>query len=118
MNRAFILLAVFAAADSAFAQSGARPLPPGTTALVEPPPLPPLPDVAEAELKPEVKVRKEGDSTITEYRIRGKLYMMRITPSHGRPYVLVDHQGDGTFSRQDNTLDSGVRVPQWVLLEF
>ena len=33
------------------------------------------------------------------------------------PYVLVDHKGDGQFARQDN-LDSGLRVPQWVLLEF
>jgi len=30
----------------------------------------------------------------------------------------VDHKGDGTFTKQDNTLDTGVRVPQWVLLEF
>ncbi len=43
--------------------------------------------------------------------------MMKVTPAHGRPYVLIDHKGDGQFARQDN-LDSGLRVPQWVLLEF
>ena len=43
--------------------------------------------------------------------------MMKVTPAHGRPYVLIDHRGDGQFARQDN-LDSGLRVPQWVLLEF
>ena len=53
-----------------------------------------------------------------EYRVRGKVYMQRVTPKHGRPYVLMDHKGDGTFTKQDNTLDNGVRVPQWVLLEF
>ena len=31
---------------------------------------------------------------------------------------LLHYKGDGTFVRQDNPLDSGVRVPQWVLLEF
>jgi hypothetical protein len=30
----------------------------------------------------------------------------------------MDHKGDGTFTKQDNTLDSGVRVPMWVLVEF
>jgi len=30
----------------------------------------------------------------------------------------MDHKGDGTFTKMDNTLDSGVRVPQWVLLEW
>ncbi|QJR13391.1 DUF2782 domain-containing protein [Usitatibacter palustris] len=118
MKRAFIFLVALTAAAGAFAQSGARPIPPGSTALIEPPPLPPLPDVAEPELKPQLTVRKEGDSTITEYRLHGKLYMMRVVPGHGRPYVMVDQKGDGTFSRQDHTLDSGVRVPQWVLVEF
>jgi hypothetical protein len=44
--------------------------------------------------------------------------MQRVTPKTGRPYVLMDNKGDGTFTKQDNTLDNGVRVPQWVLLDF
>jgi len=112
------LLATIALAFAlpAAAQSGARPLPPGSTPLEEPPPPPALTE-KDAALEPQVTIRKEGESTIQEYRIRGKLYMMRVTPSHGRAYVLIDHKGDGQFARQDN-LDSGVRVPQWVLLEF
>lgn len=102
---------------SALAQSGARPRPPGTAPLDEPPPPPPMVQTDPA-LEPQVTIRREGDRTIQEYRIRGKLYMQRVTPKHGRPYILMDHKGDGTFTRQDNTLDSGVRVPQWVLLEF
>ena len=47
-----------------------------------------------------------------------KLYMQRVTPRNGPAYLLIDHKGDGTFTRQDNTLDNGVRVPQWVLLRF
>lgn len=68
-------------------------------------------------LEPQVSVRTEGEQTIQEYRVGGKLFMMRVTPKHGRPYVMIDHKGDGQFVRQDN-LDSGVRVPQWVLVEF
>jgi hypothetical protein len=102
---------------AAMAQSGARPRPPGTVPLDEPPPPPPMVQTDPA-LEPQVTIRTEGDRTIQEYRIRGKLYMQRVTPAHGRPYILMDQKGDGTFTRQDNTLDAGVRVPQWVLLEF
>jgi len=35
-----------------------------------------------------------------------------VTPAHGKPYILMDHRGDGTFTKLDNTLDNGVRVPQ------
>jgi hypothetical protein len=101
----------------ATAQSPARPPPPGTTPLQELPPPPPMVDTDPA-LTPQVTTRTEGDQTIQEYRVKGKLYMQRVTPKNGRPYVLMDHKGDGSFTKQDNTLDSGVRVPQWVLLEF
>ncbi len=99
------------------AQTGARPRPAGTTPLDEPPPPPPMIQTDPA-LEPQVTVRTEGEQTIQEYRIKGKLYMQRITPKHGPAYILMDHRGDGTFSKLDHTIDSQVRVPQWVLLEF
>ena len=116
-----VLLA--AASAMAFAQSTERSKPPGTRPLEELPPPPALPpaqpgDDARDALQPQVTTRKEGPNTIEEYRLRGKLYMMRVTPEHGHAYVLMDHKGDGTFMRQDNPLDQGIRVPQWVLLEF
>jgi hypothetical protein len=100
----------------AAAQSAARPRPPGTTPLEEPPP-PPLVEAGPGR-EPQVTVRTEGEQTIQEYRVNGKLFMQRVTPKNGRPYILMDNKGDGTFMRQDNPLDTGVRVPQWVLLEF
>lgn len=108
-------LALFLAAG-AFAQSTARPRPPGTTPLEEPPP-PPAIKESDPALEPQVNIRREGESTVSEYRVKGKLYMMKVTPANGPAYVLIDHKGDGQFARQDN-LDSGLRVPQWVLLEF
>jgi hypothetical protein len=97
------------------AQSTERARPPGTMPLNEAPPPPAMTDPA---LEPDVTTRTEGDQTIQEYRVKSKLYMQRVTPKGGKPYILMDHKGDGTFSKQDNTLDNGVRVPQWVLLEF
>ena len=115
-----ILLATILAlaAATALAQSTARPRPPGTTALEAPPPMPAASELDPAiESRAEITTRTEGGQTIQEYRVKGKLFMMRVTPKHGRPYVMIDHKGDGQFARADS-LDSGVRVPQWVLLEF
>lgn len=117
---AAVLLAAFAALAAApvAAQSTERPKPPGTAPLEEVPPPPPMTGTGPDEPEPQVSTRKQGDETIQEYRLNGKLYMMRVTPKHGHAYVLMDNKGDGTFVRQDNPLDSGVKVPQWVLLEF
>ena len=115
--RQLLALVLLTAAFGAAAQTGARARPPGTMPLDE---LPPPPAMVESDpaLESQISIRTEGDQTVQEYRVQGKVYMQRVTPRHGRPYVLMDHKGDGTFTRQDNTLDNGVRVPQWVLLEF
>jgi hypothetical protein len=108
-------------ATGVMAQSGARPRPPGTLPLEEVPPPPPMPitesDPNAIESRSNVTTRVEGEQTIQEYRVNGKLYMTRVTPKHGRPYVMMDQRGDGTFTRMD-TLEPGLRVPQWVLIEF
>jgi hypothetical protein len=116
MKKAFALILVVVAFDAA-AQSTARSRPPGTLPLDEPPPPPAMVETDPA-IEPQVTIRNEGDQQVAEYRVKGKLYMQRVTPKGGRPYVLMDHKGDGTFTKQDNTLDNGNRVPQWVLLEF
>ncbi len=107
-------LCVAGAAPPAAAQSTQRPLPPGSRPLEEPPPV----VTDDPSVRPEVTTRTEPDQTVQEYRVHGKLFMMRVTPKHGKPYILMDNKGDGTFTRQDNNLDNGVRVPQWVLFEF
>jgi hypothetical protein len=118
-----IILAVTMAAFAAvaMAQSQPRPRPPGTTPLEAPPPLPPVivddPTDTMAIDRSQVTTRVEGENTIQEYRVNGKLFMTRVTPKNGRPYVMIDHRGDGTFTRMD-TLEPGMRVPQWVLFEF
>jgi hypothetical protein len=115
--RTLLIAGLLALSLEAIAQTGARARPPGTVPLNDPPPPPAIVE-GDPALEPQVTIRTEGDQKIEEYRVRGKVYMMRVTPKHGRSYVLMDHKGDGTFTKQDNTLDPGVRVPQWVLLDF
>jgi hypothetical protein len=81
-----------------------------------PPPLPPI-ETNDPALEPQVTITKRAEETVEEYRINGKLYMMKVTPAHGVSYYLVDDRGDGVFTRQES-LDSGLRVPHWVLFKF
>ncbi len=107
--RALFLSALACLCLSAYAQ---QPEPPTKG---EAPPPPPLTDEAPGE--PQVTITKETGQTIEEYRVGGHLYMIKITPKHGAPYYLVDDRGDGKFARQES-LDSGFRVPRWVIKRF
>jgi hypothetical protein len=81
-------------------------------------PLPPPPAMGGAsDDEPEVTIIKQTEQTVEEYRVGGKLYMIKITPKIGKPYYLVDDRGDGKFSRQES-LDSGLRPPRWVIHRF
>lgn len=124
---AAVLFAV--AAAEAFAQPvppppplGERPAAPPRAATTTPP-LPEIKDPEDAQItkgtpEPQVTERVEGDTRVQEYRLNGKVYMQKVTPKHGKTYVLMDHKGDGTFTRLEQSLDTQVRVPQWVLWEF
>jgi hypothetical protein len=119
--RIFLAALLSAVAFASFAQSTERPRPPGTVPLDEPPAPPPMPQAAKGgtELTPEVTKRTdEQGQVIEEYRVKGKLYMQKITPKNGHPYVLMDHSGDGSFTKFDNSIDGHLAVPQWVLKEF
>ncbi|MBI4754807.1 MAG: DUF2782 domain-containing protein [Betaproteobacteria bacterium] len=112
MRRLFAAAFVLCLAIPALAQNAAPKLEP----LPEPPPPPPgLMD--DSALEPQVTIIKRGEDVVQEYRIRGKLYMIKVTPPHGVPYYLVDSKGDGSFTRQEPT-DTGLRVPMWVIKQF
>jgi len=84
-------------------------------------PLPEVPPPAgvdlDASLAPEVTISKRGEDKVEEFRVNGKLYMLRITPPHGRSYYLIDEQGSGSWVRRDGP-DTGLRVPMWVIHSF
>ena len=104
MRRTLIVLWL-AAAVPAFAQQPANLEP-----IPEPPPIPA--EGAEVD-EPEVTILQRGEDTVTEYRIRGKLYMVKVTPPHGVPYYLIDKEGNGQMVRHDGTPD--LAVPMWVI---
>jgi hypothetical protein len=83
---------------------------------LEPLPPPPVMDGVSDD-GPEVTIIKQTEQTVEEYRVGGRLYMIKITPKIGAPYYLVDDRGDGKFARQES-LDSGFRPPRWVIHHF
>ena len=89
---------------------------PEAPARAEPPPPPPM-SADEPIDEPQVTITKKTELTVEEYRAHGKLYMIKITPKYGPPYYLVDDLGDGKFARQES-LDSGFRVPRWIIKRF
>ena len=81
-------------------------------------PLPPPPPLnAEDVEEPQITITKNSEWSVEEYRVGGRLYMIKIIPQVGPPYYLLDDQGDGKFSRRES-LDSGVRPPRWVIHKF
>ena len=53
--------------------------------------------------------------TVEEYRIGGKLYMIKVTPPGGRA-VLPDRRTRRRQLGAQETLDSGIRPPMWVII--
>jgi hypothetical protein len=90
----------------------------GAADAPEPPELP-LPEmkVDDEVIEPDVTIIKKEEGTISEYRINGQLYMVKIQPNKGPAYYLIDRDGDGEFdSRSDDP--TNISVPQWILLRW
>lgn len=113
LSAALIAASLAIAAPPVFAQanrpSDLQPIP-------EPPP-PPEPLDGGVSVEPQVTIIQRDGETVEEHRVNGKLYMVKVTPSHGVPYYLMDEDGSGALKRYDD-LDSGLRVPKWVIFSF
>ena len=65
-----------------------------------------------------VVIQAPAKNTIDEYRVNGKLYMIRITPEKGAPYYLVDADGDGDLETRTNELAPDFLIPSWVIFSW
>ena len=68
--------------------------------------------------EPEITIIPRGRDVIEEYRIQGRLYMIRVVPSHGVPYYLIDTDGDGNLETRRNALSQDLRIPGWTLFRW
>jgi len=66
--------------------------------------------------EPEVTITTKGADRHEEYRMGGRLYMVKVIPKKGRPYYLVDKEGRGEFVQDD--LQSDIKPPMWIIKRF
>jgi len=81
------------------------------------PPPPPGIDSWDATLEPQVTIKRNDKETREEFRLNGRLYMIKVTPVGAPPYYLVDQTGNGHFAQTD-VGGPTVRPPMWILKEF
>lgn len=81
---------------------------------------PPSPDPVQSgeTLEPEVTIIQKADATVEEYRINGKLYMIKVIPVVGKPYYLLDTDGDGVMEPNMSEIYSDFVIPQWILFSW
>ncbi|WP_321527349.1 DUF2782 domain-containing protein [Sedimenticola selenatireducens] len=88
-----------------------------SAAQPEPPDLPPKVESGEV-LEPEVTIIESEKGTTEEYRINGRLYMVKITPIAGPAYYLLDNNGDGVLDVREEARPGNISIPQWVLFSW
>ena len=109
-------VAAFAVSLALTAAAQKPPASPKLEPLPEAPP--PPPEIAnDPELQAQVTTIERENETVEEYRVNGRLNMIKVTPRHGHPYYLIANAARGGFVRYDS-LDSGLKVPLWVLFSF
>ena len=91
--------------------------------FVEVPPPPPaqVPDEGEEVdpgLEPEATIIQRRDATYEEYRVNGRLFMVKVVPTVGKPYFYVDRDGDGLMESRMNDYGWDFKVPQWVIFSW
>lgn len=96
--------------------------------LEKPPPIPPEntedvpipPKVQEEQIEPTVTIREEEERLIEEYRMNGRLYMVKVTPKKGGvPYYYVDTNGDGKLELDaDQQALNPVQPVHWKVMEW
>jgi hypothetical protein len=96
------------------APTSSVPAPPPPPENYNPPAAPELPDAGQPE--PEVTITTKGTEIHEEYRLNGRLYMIKVVPKKGKPYYLIDQEGSGQFRRSD--FESRIAIPNWVIKRF
>lgn len=75
-------------------------------------------ELHEGDVQPDITIQTHENRTMNEYRVNGNLYMVKVEPTIGPSYYIVDPDGDGDFERRRDSGGFDVQVPQWVLFSW
>jgi len=111
-----LALAALLVSGAASAQEAARDDAPPPPPIREP--LPPKVSDSEDEIEPQVRIRREEGRTVEEYvTASGKVYMVRIKPTVGPAYYMVDTTGDGILNIRYEQFET-VKPVYWKIFEW
>ena len=84
-----------------------------------PPDLPAEVKSSEEPIHPDEDITtiRRDDGLFEEHRINGRLVYVKVTPKKGRPYYLIDLDGDGSLETKRHELDNPT-IQQWKLMEW
>ena len=100
----YLITVIIAALTVAMSPVGAQEDNPKPRDAAAPPPIPDVdlpPKVQNEQFKPTVRITtNEKDEVIEEYSSSGRVYLVKVTPKHGKPYFYRDMDGDGQLELQ------------------
>ena len=73
----------------------------------------------EAKTGPKAEIKVPKGSRIEEYKVNGKVYMVKVIPPKPfPPYYLEDKGGTGRFTEVPQTAAEHLSVPHWVIFRW
>ena len=72
-------------------------------------------EVGDQAADQDVRIRKAGSTTVTEYQAQGRTYKVEIAPENTPAYILSDQDGNGNLNSSDTRIDSDLVVPEWTI---
>ena len=113
-----LLIMLLTSALSVQAQTAAeKPRRPANAEVIDNLVLPELPKgktKADFDRDHKVTTRSTDAETVTEYRLKGKLYKMVVKPKNAPSYVMIDEKGEGKFVPAGEP-GTKISVPMWVI---
>ena len=110
MSLIFSALLALAAQDAAATEKPAEP------AVKEAPVPEKIPAKAGDDDTTTVKIRtRDNGDIVEEYRQGGIVTMVKVTPTRGKPYYIMDNNGDGRLDRADAEAAGGVVPVSWII---
>ena len=110
MSVIFSALLALAAQDAATAEAPSDPV------AKEAPVPEKIPAKAGDDDTPSVRIRtRDNGDVVEEYRHGGMVTMVKVTPTRGKPYYIMDNNGDGRLDRADAEAAGGVVPVSWII---
>jgi len=76
------------------------------------------PNAGKAPSANDIKITNRDNGRIEEFRIAGRIYMIKVNPQNGTPYYLIDSNGDGDMDTRKTEVDEHLMIPSWTLLRW